>query len=65
MEIKVNHIQYLQVIPHYIFIQLLLFILLPTQHGGLGGVLFDDGQRDMDLDVTANVFYLYLGDLLS
>ena len=30
------------------------FPLLPTQYGGLDGVLFDDGHMDMPLDVTVN-----------
>ena len=33
--------------------------LLPTiRYGGLDGVLFDDGRKDMPLDVTVN-FYFY------
>ena len=31
------------------------FLLLPIQNGGLDGVLFDDGRKDMPLDDSANV----------
>ena len=41
----------MQVIAH--FFQVLGF-LLPTWYGELGGFLFDDGQKDMGLDVTVN-----------
>ena len=34
------------------------FPLLPTQYGGLGGVLFDDGRKDIALDVTVNLIFL-------
>ena len=33
------------------------FILLPTRYGVLDGVLFDDGQNDMPLDVTVDFIY--------
>ena len=32
------------------------FILIPTWYVGLDGVLFDDGQKDMPLYVTVNLF---------
>ena len=32
------------------------FLLLPTQYGGLGGVLFYFVQKNIALDVTVNFF---------
>ena len=35
------------------------FTLLSTQYGGLVGVLFYYGQKDIALDVTANLFLIF------
>ena len=34
------------------------FLFLPTRYGGFDYVLFDDGQKDMPLDVTVNFYCL-------
>ena len=36
------------------------FLLITTQYGGLDGVLFDDKRKDMPLDVTVNLLFLFL-----
>ena len=36
------------------------FLLIPILYGGLYGLLFDDEQNNMPLDVTVNCFVLFL-----
>ena len=36
------------------------FLLLPSQDYGPYGVLFDDGWKDMPLDVSVNVNFVFL-----
>ena len=36
------------------------FLLLPTLPGGIYGVLFDDGRKDMPMDVYVNVIFVFL-----
>ena len=64
MDTKNNHLQYLQVIHHHIFLQVVLFLLLPGPDSGLDGVLFDDGRKDMPLDDYVNVIFIILLVLL-
>ena len=40
------------------------YLLLPTQDGELDGVLFDDGQKNMGMDVSVNVIFAFLEDLI-
>ena len=35
------------------------FLLLSTHYDGIYGVLFDDGQKDVPLDVSFNALYSF------
>ena len=60
MDTKDNHLQYLQVIHHQIFLQVVLFLLLPRTDSGLDGVLFDDERKDTPLDDYINATFIIL-----
>ena len=62
MENKKNDIQYLKVITHF-FSSCTAFLLLPTLYCGLDGVLFDDDQKGVPLDVNFKLFILFLESL--
>ena len=53
-----------QVFSHDFFNLGINIFLLPTQDDGLDGVLFEYGWKDMPLDVSVNVIFLFLFSLL-
>ena len=64
MDKNKNHLHYLQVIYHNIFLQVVIFILLSGQDGGLDGVLFDAKRIYEPLYGSVNVTVLLFEGLL-
>ena len=58
-----NHIQYLQEIHHFIFLQVVISFY-SRLYGDIYGVLFNDGQKNMPLYDSVNFIFVVLELLL-